>query len=45
MKLKKCCNGCDAPVQPPSEVLCAECLAKLDVKMRALLNPKPEGGR
>jgi hypothetical protein len=33
---KKCCNGCDAPVQAPSKVLCKECLAKLDAKFEAL---------
>jgi hypothetical protein len=40
----KCCNGCDAPVQAPSGVLCAECLAKLDKKFRALLGDHEQDG-
>lgn len=39
--LKKCCNGCDAPPQSPSWVLCKECLERLDQKMHALLSPPP----
>jgi hypothetical protein len=34
--LKKCANGCDAPPQAPSKVLCKECLEKLDIRFRAL---------
>ncbi len=34
--LKKCCNGCDAPPQPPSWVLCEKCFGVLDEKMRNL---------
>ena len=34
--MKRCVNGCAAPVHPPSEVLCKECFDKLDKKMRAL---------
>lgn len=34
--LKRCCNGCPDPPQPPSLVLCKECLAKLDAKWQAL---------
>lgn len=34
--LDKCCNGCDAPPQPPSLVVCKTCLAALDMKMREL---------
>ena len=45
--LKHCCNGCvDAdgkpkPTKRPSWVLCADCLAGLDRKMRAILSPPP----
>lgn len=39
-----CCNGCDAPVCPPSEVLCKVCLDALDKKIHSLvvgaLDPK-----
>jgi hypothetical protein len=35
-KLDKCCNGCDAPVHPPSRVLCVACFAALDRKMTAI---------
>lgn len=31
--LKQCVNGCDAPPQPPSKVLCSVCLEKLSAKM------------
>jgi len=34
--LKRCCNGCDAPPQPPSKVLCEACFATLGVKIHAL---------
>lgn len=37
--LDKCCNGCDAPPQPPSLVVCKTCLAALDMKMRQLCRP------
>lgn len=40
----QCVNGCKAPVQHPSKVLCANCLAALDAKMRALLGQAPESG-
>lgn len=30
--LEKCVNGCDAPVQPPSLVLCKACLDALSAK-------------
>lgn len=30
--LKKCVNGCDAPIKKPSKVLCEKCLAKLSAK-------------
>ena len=33
------CVNDGRPVQPPSEVLCAECLKRLDEKMEALLGP------
>lgn len=33
--LAHCANGCDAPPQPPSLVLCAECLKRLDAKLEA----------
>lgn len=47
-KLKTCCNGDGRPIQPPSEVLCKECLDELDRKFQALAAslgaaPKPEG--
>ena len=35
-ELKECCNGDGRPIQWPSKVLCKECLAKLDQKMRQL---------
>ena len=34
---ERCVNGCVAPVQAPSKVLCADCFKKLDMKFRALL--------
>ena len=34
--LKRCCNGCDAPPQPPSKVLCAKCFRELDLKFKNL---------
>ena len=34
--LAHCCNGDGRPVQPPSKVLCKECLDKLLDKMIAL---------
>jgi hypothetical protein len=34
--LDKCCNGCDAPPQLPSFVLCSVCLAALDAKFRSI---------
>jgi hypothetical protein len=34
--LSQCCNGCDAPPQPPSLVLCKACLEALSRKMEAL---------
>lgn len=37
---KTCVNGDGRPIQPPSEVLCRECLDALDKKMHALLGPK-----
>lgn len=41
--LLRCCNGCDAPPKPPSWVLCAACLAKLNARMETLL--APDAGR
>jgi hypothetical protein len=41
--LKVCCNGDGRPVQPPSWVLCKECLAKLDEQFKALLRPREVG--
>ena len=35
--LKECVNGDGRPVQPPSWVLCKECLEALSVKMHDLL--------
>lgn len=32
-----CSNGCRRPVQPPSKVLCAVCLDRLDKELHALL--------
>jgi len=37
--LTKCCNGCAAPVQKPSWVLCKSCLDKINAKFLALLKP------
>jgi hypothetical protein len=42
-----CVNGCEAPVQAPSLVLCGPCLARLDAKIEALgeeLERKHAGG-
>ena len=38
--LTRCVNGCNAPPQPPSKVLCVECFEKLDEKFRALMEAK-----
>ena len=35
--LRLCANGHLAPPQPPSNVLCTACFARLDAKMRALV--------
>jgi len=54
--LERCVNGCDAPVQPPSWVLCKACFETLDKKMESLADkvfgntraerrPAGEGGR
>lgn len=43
--LERCCNGCDAPPQPPSWVLCKACLDALDAKMRALCTPAAGRGK
>ena len=37
-KYKRCVNGCGAPPQKPSLVLCKKCLEELDKKMCILLN-------
>ena len=37
MTLRKCINGCNQPVHPPSKVLCKDCLDKLTVKLRKIL--------
>jgi len=34
--LKKCCNGCDAPPQHPSLVLCKTCLDALGDKIKKM---------
>jgi len=34
--LKSCANGCDAPVQAPSKVLCKKCLDELSEKFKQL---------
>jgi len=39
----RCVNGCDAPVCPPSKVLCKKCLKALDRKMKRLLSPPRQG--
>ena len=39
--LLRCVNGCPAPPQPPSRVLCQKCFAELSAKMKELLG-KPE---
>lgn len=33
---KTCVNGCDAPVHPPSCVLCKACFLELDRKIEAI---------
>ena len=38
--LKKCVNGCNAPVKPPSAVLCAKCLTAVGEKMQEMCDPK-----
>lgn len=40
---RTCVNGDGRPIQKPSKVLCAECLAALDRKMRGLIRTKPSG--
>lgn len=40
--LAKYCNGCDALPKPPSWILCAECLKRLNAKMHALGKDWPE---
>jgi hypothetical protein len=34
--LKKCCNGCDAPPQSPSKVLCKKCLDELSASIEQI---------
>ena len=34
--LKSCVNGCNAPVQAPSKVLCKKCLDELSEKFKQL---------
>jgi hypothetical protein len=43
LPLERCANGCDAPPQHPSLVLCKKCLDALDVKMHKVLGKVPEG--
>lgn len=38
--LVNCVNGDKRPVQPPSAVLCKECLANLNKKMHWILHGK-----
>lgn len=45
MRPIECVNGCGAPVQAPSKVLCAACLGKLNRKfedLRTLLAQQQE---
>lgn len=32
-----CMNGCDAPISPPSKVVCRGCLDKMGTQLEALL--------
>ncbi len=49
--LAKCSNGCDAPPEPPSWVLCKPCLKNLWLKMQKIYDewpkpaPAPKGGQ
>ena len=44
--LKACANGDGRPVQPPSKVICKECMDEIGVKLRALLERtgRPKAG-
>jgi len=37
MTNRKCVNGCDADVCPPSKVVCRKCLDTITAKMAAIL--------
>lgn len=43
--LSACYNGDGRPIQPPSKVLCRECFAALDVKLRAVLTRLTRGAQ
>lgn len=32
-----CMNGCDKPIQPPSQVVCADCLEAMGEELKAML--------
>ncbi len=45
-----CWNGCGKPIQPPSLVVCADCLKQMEQNLRSMLDDledplteKPEG--
>lgn len=36
--LEKCANGCDRPPDPPSLVICRECMDKITAKLQAAVD-------
>ena len=34
--LKMCANGCDAPVRPPSRVICRSCMDKITANLEEI---------
>lgn len=38
----KCSNGCDAPIHPPSRVICKACLDKITATFEQILKDWPE---
>ena len=42
--VKKCANGCDAPVSPPSKVICRACIDRITERLTKLAGLAPESG-
>jgi len=36
-KAPRCANGCDAPISPPSKVICRGCMDRISQNMRDIL--------